>query len=81
MTMSASNSVRRRLEAQGFNGLDDAAIEEVGPWLRWSPAPDRYPIKVPSADLPAVSRRSGWLPLAGRCTQEPSCWGMRLESR
>jgi hypothetical protein len=35
--MSASNSVRRRLEAQGFSGLDDAAIEEVGPWLRWSP--------------------------------------------
>lgn len=36
--MAASNSVRRRLEAQGFSGLDDAAIEEVGPWLRWSPA-------------------------------------------
>jgi hypothetical protein len=31
-------TVRRRLEAQGFCGLDDATLEEVGPWLRWSPA-------------------------------------------
>lgn len=29
--------VRRRLEAQGFCGLDDATLAEVGPWLRWSP--------------------------------------------
>jgi Domain of unknown function (DUF4395) len=36
--MPVSNSVRRRLEAQGFCGLDDATLEEVGPWLRWSPA-------------------------------------------
>jgi hypothetical protein len=35
--MPASSSVRRRLEAQGFHGLDDATLEEVGPWLRWSP--------------------------------------------
>ena len=35
--MSASNSVRRRLAAQGFSGLDDATLGEVGPWLRWSP--------------------------------------------
>lgn len=33
-----STSVRRRLEAQGFRGLDDATLQEVGPWLRWSPA-------------------------------------------
>jgi hypothetical protein len=36
--MSASTTVRCRLEAQGFLGLDDATLEEVGPWLRWSPA-------------------------------------------
>lgn len=33
-----STSVRQRLEAQGFSGLDDAALREIGPWLRWSPA-------------------------------------------
>lgn len=32
-----STSVRQRLEAQGFYGLDDATLREVGPWLRWSP--------------------------------------------
>jgi hypothetical protein len=37
--MSASTStLRRRVEAQGFHGLDDAALAEIGPWLRWSPA-------------------------------------------
>jgi hypothetical protein len=35
--MPVSAKVRRRLEAQGFRGLDDATLEEVGPWLRWSP--------------------------------------------
>lgn len=30
--------VRRRVEAQGFHGLDDVALAEIGPWLRWSPA-------------------------------------------
>ena len=35
--MPVSSSVRRRLEAQGFCGLDDATLEEVGTWLRWSP--------------------------------------------
>jgi hypothetical protein len=35
--MPVRSSVRRRLEAQGFCGLDDATLEEVGPWLRWSP--------------------------------------------
>ena len=33
-----STSVRQRLEAQGFYGLDDATLREIGPWLRWSPA-------------------------------------------
>lgn len=28
---------RCRLEAQGFLGLDDAAMKELAPWLRWSP--------------------------------------------
>ena len=32
-----STSVRQRLEAQGFCGLDDANLREIGPWLRWSP--------------------------------------------
>jgi len=36
--MSVSTTVRCRLEAQGYRGLDDATLEEVGPWLRWSPA-------------------------------------------
>jgi hypothetical protein len=35
--MLARAVVRRRLEAQGFH-LDDAALAEIGPWLRWSPA-------------------------------------------
>ncbi len=35
--MSALSVLRRRLEEQGFCDLDDAAIAEVGPWLRWSP--------------------------------------------
>jgi hypothetical protein len=33
-----STSVRQRLEAQGFYGLDDVTLREIGPWLRWSPA-------------------------------------------
>lgn len=36
--MPALAVVRRRIEAQGFRGLDDAALAEIGPWLRWSPA-------------------------------------------
>ncbi len=36
--MSVQAVVRRRLEAQGFLGLDDVALAEIGPWLRWSPA-------------------------------------------
>lgn len=36
--MLAHDVVRRRVEAQGFRGLDDTALTEVGPWLRWSPA-------------------------------------------
>lgn len=35
--MAISAVTRSRLEAQGFCGLDDATLEEVGPWLRWSP--------------------------------------------
>jgi hypothetical protein len=29
---------RQRLEMQGFHGLDDQAISELGPWLRLTPA-------------------------------------------
>lgn len=32
------STVRCRLEAQGFHNLDDAALRELAPWLRWSPA-------------------------------------------
>jgi hypothetical protein len=35
--MSVSNTTRRRLEVQGFAGLDDAGLAEVGPWLRFTP--------------------------------------------
>lgn len=34
--MSVSPTVRCRLEAQGFCGLDDAALEELAPWMRWT---------------------------------------------
>jgi hypothetical protein len=30
--------VRRRLEAQGFCGINDATLQQLAPWLRWSPA-------------------------------------------
>lgn len=36
--MADASVVRRRLEAQGFCNLDDAALGELAPWLRWSPA-------------------------------------------
>ena len=36
--MVMNPEVRRRLEAQGFCNLDEATLNEVGPWLRWSPA-------------------------------------------
>ncbi len=35
--MSMNATIRHRLEEQGFCGLDDATLAEVGPWLRWSP--------------------------------------------
>lgn len=36
--MASLAVVRARLEAQGFRGLDEEALAEIGPWLRWSPA-------------------------------------------
>ena len=36
--MPVSSTIRSRLEAQGFCGLDDATLQELAPWLRWSPA-------------------------------------------
>lgn len=36
--MGSLSTIRCRLEAQGFRGLDDAALKELAPWLRWSPA-------------------------------------------
>ena len=35
--MSINPVIRKRLETQGFCGLDDATLADVGPWLRWSP--------------------------------------------
>ena len=35
--MSAHATLRRRIEAQGFLGLDDDTLARLGPWLRWSP--------------------------------------------
>jgi len=35
--MSVDPGLRSRLETQGFCGLDDATLAEVGPGLRWSP--------------------------------------------
>ena len=36
--MSTVSTTRRRIEAQGYLGLSDATLAEVGPWLRLSPA-------------------------------------------
>jgi hypothetical protein len=36
--MAPSPIVRRRLEVQGFVGLDDETLAQVAPWLRLSPA-------------------------------------------
>jgi hypothetical protein len=36
--MIPAHTARRLLWIQGFRDLDDAALAEVGPWLRWSPA-------------------------------------------
>lgn len=36
--MAINSVTRSRLEAQGFCNLDDATLNEVGPWLRWSPS-------------------------------------------
>ncbi len=33
-----SKTTRRRIEAQGYLGLNDATLAKVGPWLRFSPA-------------------------------------------
>lgn len=35
--MSVNPAVRSRLEAQGFYGLDDSTLQQLAPWLRWSP--------------------------------------------
>lgn len=35
--MAVSPVTRKRLERQGFVGLDDATLAEAGPWLRFSP--------------------------------------------
>ena len=36
--MADIGTTRKRLEMQGFHGLDDATLAEIGPWMRWSPA-------------------------------------------
>ena len=34
--MSVNPTVRSRLEAQGFCGLDDKTLAELAPWMRWT---------------------------------------------
>jgi hypothetical protein len=34
--MPVNPVVRNRLEPQGYCGLDDAALQELAPWLRWT---------------------------------------------
>ena len=36
--MTINSVIRSRLEAQGFCNLDDTALAELAPWMRWSPA-------------------------------------------
>src|SRR5574341_245051 len=36
--MKVSETTRRRLEMQGFTGLSNETLAEVGPWLRLAPA-------------------------------------------
>ena len=38
MNIEVTPSVRRRVEAQGFLGLDDQTIGQLNYWLRLSPA-------------------------------------------
>lgn len=35
---TVSSTTRKRIEAQGYLGLSDAGLAEVGPWLRLAPA-------------------------------------------
>ena len=35
--MTVSATARKRLDAQGYDTLDDATYNDVGNWLRWSP--------------------------------------------
>ena len=34
MSMTLTETTRRRLGIQGFEGVDDAALAQVAPWLR-----------------------------------------------
>ena len=34
--MPVKLTVRKRLEAQGFCGLDDTTLEKLAPWIRWT---------------------------------------------
>jgi hypothetical protein len=34
--MAVNPTVRSRLEAQGFRGLDDSTLERLAPWIRWT---------------------------------------------
>jgi len=35
--MAISQTTRQRLETQGFEGMDDATLDEIEPWLRFTP--------------------------------------------
>ena len=34
--MPVKPAIRKRLEAQGFCGLDDTTLEQLAPWMRWT---------------------------------------------
>jgi hypothetical protein len=41
--MAVNPIVRSRLEAQGFCGLNDEALDELAPWMRWTDLSARVP--------------------------------------
>lgn len=36
--MTDVQTMRRRLEVQGYHGLDDETLRDLGPWFRWAPS-------------------------------------------
>ena len=64
--MPVNPTVRSRLEAQGFCGLDDATLAQLAPWMRWSPALCTVAMTVGVALMsPAVLWTLGGIALVG----------------